>query len=109
VVFISRYVLLDGALLLENSGYSTHSIMPYFYQHRIVCTLNSYSLPAPLPTARFNYQEFYMVFTLPLCVLYGSQNKQRIFSCTALTDWFLEPRWSVFTAGYGLDLYIQAV
>jgi hypothetical protein len=25
----------------------------------------------------------------PLCVLCGSENKQRLFHCTALTDWFL--------------------
>jgi hypothetical protein len=24
-----------------------------------------------------------------LCVLCGSENKQRLFHCTALTDWFL--------------------
>jgi len=27
--------------------------------------------------------------TVYLRVLYGSQNKQRLFPCTALTDWFL--------------------
>ena len=27
--------------------------------------------------------------TVYLCVLYGSQNKQRLFPYTALTDWFL--------------------
>jgi len=27
--------------------------------------------------------------TVYLCVLYGSENKQRLFHCTALTDWFL--------------------
>jgi hypothetical protein len=26
---------------------------------------------------------------LLVCVLYGSQNKQRLFHCTALTDWFV--------------------
>jgi len=39
-----------------------------------------------------------------LCVLGGSQNKQRLFPRTTLTDWFLYPRRSVFTARYGLDL-----
>ena len=29
-----------------------------------------------------------MVFTLRLCVLYGSQNRQRLLPYTALTDWF---------------------
>jgi hypothetical protein len=26
--------------------------------------------------------------TVHLCVLYGSENKQRLFHCTALNDWF---------------------
>jgi len=30
-----------------------------------------------------------MLITLHLCVLYGSQNKERILSYTALTDCFL--------------------
>jgi ribosome-associated translation inhibitor RaiA len=38
-----------------------------------------------------------------LHVLYGSDNKQRLFHCTALTDWFLQPRRSVFTARYVLS------
>jgi len=40
--------------------------------------------------------------TVYLCVLCGSENKQRLFTYTALT----EPRRSVFTARYGLHLYI---
>jgi hypothetical protein len=37
---------------------------------------------------QFNIQKFYMVLTLRLCVLYGSQNKQRLLPYTALTDRF---------------------
>jgi hypothetical protein len=40
--------------------------------------------------------------TVYLCVLCGSENKQRLFRCTALTDWFLQPRRIMFTARYGL-------
>jgi len=36
--------------------------------------------------------------TVYLCVLCGSQNKQRLFPYTALTGWF--------TARYGLGIYI---
>ena len=43
--------------------------------------------------------------TVYLCVLCGSVNKQRLFPYTALTDWFVQPRWSVFTARYGLNVY----
>jgi len=34
-------------------------------------------------------QKFYVLPTMHLCVLCGSQNKQRLFLFTALTDWFL--------------------
>jgi len=40
-------------------------------------------------------------------VLRVSQNKQRLFPYTALTDRFLQPRRSVFTARYGLNVYIN--
>ena len=42
------------------------------------------------------------VHTVYLCVLRGSENKQRLFHCTALTGWFLQLRRSVFTARYVL-------
>jgi hypothetical protein len=42
--------------------------------------------------------------TVYLCVLYGSQSKQRLFPYTALTDCFYN-RDGVFTARYGLNLY----
>jgi hypothetical protein len=40
-----------------------------------------------------------------LCVLYGSENKQRLFPYTTLTDWFVEPIRIVFTARYVLMVY----
>ena len=41
-------------------------------------------------TARFNIQQFYFLpHTVYLCVLCGSENKQRLFPYTALTDWFV--------------------
>jgi hypothetical protein len=43
--------------------------------------------------------------TVYLCVLCGSQNKQRLCPCTTLTDRLLIPRCSVFTARYELGLY----
>jgi len=38
---------------------------------------------------QFNIHKLYVLPTQHLCVLYGSQNKQRLFPYTALTDWFL--------------------
>jgi len=40
-----------------------------------------------------------------LCVLCGSENKERLFPYTALTDWFVYQRRSVFTARYELNVY----
>ena len=57
---------------------------------------------------QFNIQQFYVLPTqLYLCILCGSQNKQRLFPSTALSDWFVQQRRSVFTARYGLGIYIQ--
>ena len=41
-----------------------------------------------------------------LRVLCGSENKQRLFPYTALTDWFLYPRRSVYCAVRTGSLYI---
>ena len=38
---------------------------------------------------QFNIQQLYVLPTLYLCVLYLSENKQRLVSLTAQTDWFL--------------------
>jgi hypothetical protein len=38
------------------------------------------SLAVTILTTRFNIKKFYVVPTLRLCVLYGSQNKQQLFA-----------------------------
>jgi hypothetical protein len=38
---------------------------------------------------QFNIQQLYALSTLYLCVLYLSENKQRLVPLTAWTDWFL--------------------
>ena len=47
------------------------------------------SLAITLRTTMFKIKKFYMLITLHLCVLYGSQNKQQLLPYTALTDCFL--------------------
>jgi hypothetical protein len=47
------------------------------------------SLVVTLRTTRFYIKEFYVVPTLRLCVLYGSQNKQQLLPYKTLRDWFL--------------------
>jgi hypothetical protein len=48
-------------------------------------------------------------YTVYLCVLCGTENKQRLFPYTALTNWFLLLRGSVSTARYGLGVYVFCV
>ena len=43
--------------------------------------------------------------TVYLCVLCGSENKQRLFPYTTLTDRFLQPRGAVFTNAYNPNTY----
>jgi len=50
--------------------------------------LTFYSSVVTLRTASLT-QTLRSVYTLRLCVLCGSENKQRLFHCTALTDWFV--------------------
>jgi hypothetical protein len=50
-----------------------------------------------------------VVPTLCLFVLYGSQNKQQLLPYKTLTDWFLQPKWRVFTARYALSPYIKQI
>jgi hypothetical protein len=57
-------------------------------------------------TTRFNKKILLSTHVVYLCVLYGSQNKQRLFPSTALTDWFVYPRRIMFSARYDLNLYI---
>jgi hypothetical protein len=38
---------------------------------------------------QLNFQQLYALPTLYLCVLYLSENKQRLVPLTAQTDWFL--------------------
>jgi hypothetical protein len=38
---------------------------------------------------QFNIQQLYALSTLYLCVLYLSENKQRLVPLTSQTDWFL--------------------
>jgi hypothetical protein len=55
-----------------------------------------------------NIQKFYMVLAVR-CVLYVSQNRERLLLYTSLTDWFLWSWWKVFTARYGLIAYIKQI
>ena len=50
---------------------------------------NLLNLRLTLCTASFNIPKFFVLPTMHLCVLCGSENKQRLFPYTALADWFV--------------------
>jgi hypothetical protein len=55
---------------------------------------------------RFNIKKFYVVPTLRLCVLYGSQNKQQLLPYKTLRDWiFITEVESVYSAVRTESLY----
>jgi hypothetical protein len=47
---------------------------------------------------QFNIQQLYVLLTVHLCVLFGSEKKQRLFPYKALTDWFESLRQPSFAA-----------
>ena len=64
-------------LILQLKNYPIHSSEMYIISGRYMYR-------------QFNIQQFYVLPTqLYLCVLCGSENKQRLFPYTTLTDWFL--------------------
>jgi len=55
----------------------------------IIGELTIYSSVVTICTTRFNMNWFYVLPTqLYLCVLYGSENKQRLFPYTALNEFY---------------------
>jgi hypothetical protein len=59
---------------------------------------------------QFNIQQFYVLPTqLYLWVLRGSEKKKRLFPYTALTDWFIAEKVSVYCAVRAGSLYIIPV
>jgi hypothetical protein len=47
---------------------------------------------------RFKIKKFYLVPTLHLCVLYGSQNKQQLLPYKTLRDFFITEVESLYSA-----------
>ena len=64
------------------------TILKRIKTYGVTTGLTFQSLAVTLRTTRFNIQKFYMLITLHLCVLCGSQNKQQLLPYTALTNWF---------------------
>jgi hypothetical protein len=79
----------------------------YFIQH---CFVQPFKSPLVIiRTDRFNAQKTLpSAHTVYVRVVCGSENKQRSFPYTTLTDLFLYARRSVFSARYEIDTYINS-
>jgi hypothetical protein len=93
------------SLTYKNSTFCPHSVFMYFVwisEQTAIISLYSINWLVFITETVCVYCAVRSAHTVYLCVLCGSQNKQRLFDCTELTDWFLQPRWSVFTARHVL-------
>jgi hypothetical protein len=66
----------------------------FFHQTRSAFLFTSMHANLSIPSGYFTYycfniHQFHVLPAVYLCVLCGSQNKQRLFPYTPLTDWFL--------------------
>ena len=98
--FVS-YNHLQIGLALNNSTFCPHSVFMYFvwiWEQTAIISLYSINWLVFITETECVYcavrtRSLYIILnsahTVYLCVLCGSENKQRLFPYTALTDWFL--------------------
>ena len=100
----------DDTLLVENIYNIKSNTDPL-----LVAIKNLLKLAVTLRSTRFNIQQFYMVLTLRLCILYGFQNKLQLLPYRSSTDLFIYiytyiyARLIVFTARYALSPNIKQI
>ena len=81
-VFRGTYVARDSSLKRITNCF-------WFSVFRLPQFINLLNPTGHMMHQQFNIQQLYAPSTLYLCVLYLSENKQRLVPLTALTDWFL--------------------
>ena len=64
-------------------------VLEFHLSFQIHSLLKLWNPPGHVMHQQFNIQQLYVLPTLYLCVLYLSENRQRLVSPTAQTDWFL--------------------
>ena len=79
------------SLYVPHSGHYVPHSGRYMYRAVVAVCTAQWSLYVP-HSGRSTYHKFNTNYTFcphSVCVLCGSENKQRLFHCTALTDWFV--------------------
>jgi hypothetical protein len=91
--FRAQWLLyLPTGSTLKNSIFCPHHVFTYFVwtsEQTAIISLYSINWLVFITETESVYCAVRSAHTVYLCVLYGSENKQRLFHCTALTDWFL--------------------
>ena len=82
-----RRELKEGDLSHCDTGHHTYTTV--CGESLRVQWVNSLTVCSLVVRTCSNIQQFYVLPTVYLCVLCGSENKQRLFPYTALTDWFV--------------------
>ena len=95
---LKLYVYTGVILLLHCFCWYVRVVLVISYTHSFaaipvlavgVCRLDLSEPTDHVMHQQFNIQQLCVLPTLYLCVLYLSENKERIVPLTALTDWFL--------------------
>ena len=98
--------ICKASLTFTNSTFVPHSVLiclAWIWEQTAIISVYNINWLVFIPETDCVYCA---VRTESLRVLWGSQNKQRLFLSTTLTDWFLYPRRRVFTVRYGLNNYV---
>jgi hypothetical protein len=89
--FVTGFYNQDGVSLLRGT-YCPHSVFVCFvriWEQTAIISLYSINWLVFITETECVYCTVRSAHTVYLCVLSGSEKKQRLFHCTTLTDWFL--------------------
>ena len=80
---LQKYNKLNKSYLVGQLLNSIHDARTHVYKIRRICYINLLKPTGHVMHHQFNIQQLYALPTLYLCVLYLSQNKQRLVPLTA--------------------------
>jgi hypothetical protein len=89
---LSKHVYTVCGQNVRRGTYATHSVwlsIVWIWAQTALLSLYSINWLVFITETEFVYCAVRSAHTVYLCVLCGSENKQRLFQYTALTDWFL--------------------
>ena len=104
ITVYSTTIVVYINMLCQLTGWLVNNQLQTVIWKRAWPSLTFGSLKVTACTTSLKKSKVAILSTGYLYVLYISQRKHRIFPYSTLNDWFLLPRWRVFTARYELGL-----